>query len=421
MTTLLATLAACLLCSTSFAQSHWGVDGPCGTDPGHVQKAKVNGLDWIRAGVSGSVICPSKTNAPDWALLSNGDGTYGLQGLKVWNGMVSNIVLDSAWHPSDLTDDEIVPWLININIAGLKAFCDPTSSNYLSHVKHWQIFNEPWYDNGWIGYTGTWQYLNGRLMTYTGPQGSIWTNGWAGTATTNALVPQAFTWLIKMKQVIDGVAPTAHALGIMVWGPHWQSYGYVGLAICGRQMGLYDNVDVFCFGVMPDTEPGGEPFGPTGWATQASNMVVAAGCPQFAICELHLNNWTNDAPDYVRADQLRRGLTALRDMGMLTCIVHIGYQNWCGGCNDEVKTLSGYDSLGGLTLSMASVIQVLSSGGNGQSVVLDRLDAIGKKLDALKLPVFLPVTQQQLDDCVGMSTKSAHDIESKYQGRIIAP
>jgi hypothetical protein len=366
MTTLLATIVACLLAVSGFAQSRWGVDGGCGTCADNTNKAAVSGLKWMRVGVSGATTCLSKTNYPNWSSLPNNDGTYGLQGLKVWNGMVSNIVLDTAWHPPDLTDAEIVSWTINYNIAVLREFCDPASvTNYLASVKAIQPFNEPWIDSSWIGNSNTFFYLNGRFTTYTGPQQvSVWTNGFAGTGTTNALVPQAVAWLTAMKQIIDGIAPTAHALGIQIWAPHWQTPGYVGLTQCGDQMGLFSNVDVYCFGAEPNGEPLGTPVGNDGWANWIDSELPYLHGKPWACVELHLNNWKYDAPDFLQADRLRRGMEHWRDKGVTVVLVHVAFKDWFTG-GGPVLPYCGYDSQGRPNESLIAVMNALSSGATG--------------------------------------------------------
>jgi hypothetical protein len=363
MTTLLATIAACLLAVTASAQSRWGWDGFCGTCADITNKAAVAGVKWMRVGMEGYRICPSKTNSPNWSLQSNNDGTYGLQGLKVANGMVSNIVLNTAFHPSDLTDAEIVQWTINYNNGVLTEFCNPASTNYLASVKGIQLFNEPWFNNGWIGNSNQFQYTNQRLTSYTGPQViSAWTNGFAGTGTTNALVSQAFSHLTAMKQIVDGVAPLAHALGIQIWAPHWQTPGYVGLTHCADQMGLFSNVDVYCFGAEPNGEPFGTPVGNDGWANWIDSELPYLHGKPWACVELHLNNWIYDAPDVLQADRLRRGLEHWREKGVTVVFVHVAYQNWfTGGANPYY----GYDSQGRPNESMIAVMTTLSSGATG--------------------------------------------------------
>jgi len=407
-------LVALLVATATWAgESRWGWDGGCPNCPEHVSKHKATEASWIRLSFNGDWIYPSKTAVANWAMAD--------EVLNGWAAMDPpvKIIIRSAFHPPDLTDAEIAPWIIEFNRQLLE--------RYGSKIYGIQPVNEPWLGDEWSGDPWGWAYQYKRLGASTDCNACFWKSGWGGSYTTNEITPSAFAWLTKLNEVLMGVRHLAVMKGVKVYGPHWQSANYVDITAVAKQVGVLNNIDVFCFGQMAAGEPDGHPSATNnwvdGWANYIDDIIPLLDGKPWACVEFHLNHdpSTNivDHPDYVRAGQIKRGMEHWRDMGVQCVLPHIGLQNWHPALNDLTARLCGY--VNNRPEETLRVIQVaLSSQQSLPSPILIRQLAVieGAVTNSVSLPT---VTAAQIDNCYGVSLRSAQDIVTKYHGSVIVP
>ena len=240
---------------------------------------------WIRLSFNGDAIYSNKTATANWA-----DADLAVDG---WSKLGVKIIVRAAFHPPDLTDAEILPWIVEFNRQILERYCNKPSpasarrdatTSYSGQIVGLQPVNEPWFDDEYAGDSTGWAYQYKRLGASHNIRASIWKSGYSGT-TTNELLPEAVAWMQKLRDVLVGVHHLAATKGIKVYGPHWSSPNYVDVTRVSAQLGVLDGVDVFTFGCLVEGEPLGPHIDRDGWATYIDDILPMLGGKPWACVE----------------------------------------------------------------------------------------------------------------------------------------
>jgi hypothetical protein len=423
-----------LLITTSIfaGDSRWGWDGGCGNCPEHLSKDSLTDASWIRLGGDGSYIFPTKTNTVGYWTETDRD-------INGWYARGKKIIYRSSFHPPNMTDAEIAPWIIWYNKQVLERYGDK--------IYGIQPLNEPWLGDEWSGDPTSWAYQYKRIgaSTATNRNAYFWNYAYNGPmSTTNAVTEDAVTWFKKMAYILTEVRALASAKGVKVYGPHWQSANYdASFNNIAKQCGVFHGIDVYTFGQTA----GGDPLANGGWATYIDDIIPLLDGKPWACIEFHLNDeyvgGNRSAVNYTNALYIQKGVQRWGDMGVQCVLTHIGLQNWNTQINLLTSQLCGYvadrpkdsmrvimQTLAALPAQPSPVLLGILADHNVQTekdgqYFLDQLSAImqtqSNLLEVVKPPVFPSVSQLQIDACSGVSGTSAKDIVTKYKGCVIVP
>ena len=388
--------------------SKWGWDGGSPTAPEHVSKHNLTDAKWVRISCQGSAIHTSKTSPPNWGLVDKVIGGWFSKGV--------NIILSTPFHPSDLTDSEIVPWMI--------AFNQSVIARYGSKIIGIQPLNEPWHGDEDATKPDSWPYKNKRVGASHNAE-NFWVTGAPGP-NPSAITESAKRWYELMRQILNGVHSIAAPLNINVYGPHWSNPRYIQETDIGVQLGLLEGVDVFTFGCAAKGTALGPRVGENGWATYIDDIIPLLGGRPWSCLEFHLNHLPNGPDDATQAAEIKIGVEHWVEKGCQAVLIHTGLQSWDTSLpvsgDGKWQSMSGY--IDDKTTEQLRVIQVAASGSSPYDCEyqeqIDRMEAI---LLTLQTPSFPEPSKSIINSKYNVTSRGANEIAAYLEeiGLIVKP